>query len=256
MAQDKLEKWQVALNKWDKWNQSIIQCRESIRQKYGVLDELLANAKFSVEVGGEANNPTFSIDMNTEEETIWAIVKKIRDFSERFILKNIGIYPDLFQFHVFQTWWLKSAFPSLGDWFELEPYNEEAMLKPWYSPKVIKKGKGRIIIDRICWHRKEVEPKDIIQLIPSIWRENDKDIIRRASGGPLSKDKDSIEYPEGIVCNILKYKQRLSEEETAEVFGWKVYKDDANHLRPTCTTYRKRFRQVRGMIDMSIIKST
>ena len=57
-------KWQEALGHWDEWNKSITQSRERIQDKYGALDELLANAKFSVDLGGEANKPTIRVDMN------------------------------------------------------------------------------------------------------------------------------------------------------------------------------------------------
>ncbi|MFC1994331.1 hypothetical protein ACFLVI_03605 [Chloroflexota bacterium] len=253
-----MEKWQEALTHWDKWKESISQSRESIQAKYGNIDDLLANAKFTLEVGEEDDNPTFNMDMNAEEEAIREIVDETRKFAQKFILRNIGIDLESFQFHVFQTWWLKSAFPSLSDRFELEPnLEEEEMATPWYSPKVIKaddKSK-RVIIDRICWYRKAVEPADIIQLLRRIWRGNDEAILRRGSGGPRPKDKHDLEYPEGIVCHILKHKQKLSEVDIASIFDWSTYKDQENYEKTKCTTFRNRMRQARKLIDMRVMKS-
>lgn len=245
-------KWQKALENWPQWNQSVDKIKADIKSRYGNLDELLE------EFNNEPKEPGVPFEVNEAEKRIWDIVGEIQKEASRFVTKTIGVVSG-FQSYLFETFWLTSAFPSLEFWFQLNTTPAEElqleMTTPWYSPEVRIRNGEKIIIDRICWHRKMVEPADIIRLIPEIWREDDTEILRRAGGGPIPKDKEYTEYPEGIVCCILKYKCRLSEQQIAEIFGWKVYEDKDKYLRPACTTYRERLRQVKGMIDMSIIKA-
>jgi len=129
MTEIKLEKWQKALNHWDKWLGSIKDTRSLVEEKYGDLEDLLMTGYLEVVTEGKDNSITaINIEADEKGRAIWALYDEVEDIGGKFISHEIGLKSNSELHQLFLAYWVHLVIPELTEDYgqdNLEDYLED-----------------------------------------------------------------------------------------------------------------------------------
>ncbi|MFC1956912.1 hypothetical protein ACFLVY_01265 [Chloroflexota bacterium] len=248
MTREPQEKWQIALNKWDKWVESVKQTKELIQDKYGDLNQLISRSETIWPEDEEVTLVTIrNVERNQEAQALWNLYDKVSEIGSKFVSTAIGLRPNSELFKVFLDYWVHLVLPELTEDYDSDYYSQEYIAEHlakkeraffWHFSKPTVWLGNDEIIDSIHWCRGKLNTGEIIEKLQKTKWPSIEYVIRKAdSGRPSEEDKINLE---AIVCYVLNRKQRpkLTYKEIASIFSWKTHEGSSGSL--TSNTVRNR----------------
>jgi hypothetical protein len=237
------------LMKCDFWLNSIKQARSEIEAKHGDFAELVSNSEFRI----REEEGSFIFDMNIEAQTLWNLYDQLVKMADDFVADQMNLHANSYLFYFFGDLWKECGFPEAmqndEDCIEEVPQTDTRQSKKiWAERKVVReRGKYRIV-DSVHWFHGSFEPGDVAKLLLKAKCSMTVDsMVLKAKRGRPQLQKDSILYPQAVICAILKDKQGLTIKEIASIFGWKLQKDTYENMT-ICNTASQRIKLGRKII--------
>ena len=184
---------------------------------------------------------------------MWNLYDEIVKMADDFVGNQMNLHTNSYLFYFFGNLWKECGFPEAmqndEDNIEEAPQTDTRQSKKiWAERKVVRnRGKYRIV-ESIHWFHDSFEQGDVTRLLLKVkWPKTVDSMIPKAKGGRPQLQKDSILYPQAVICAILKDKQGLTIKEIASIFGWKLQKDSYNNMT-ICNTVSHRIKLGRKII--------
>ncbi|MFC1903744.1 hypothetical protein ACFLW9_02555 [Chloroflexota bacterium] len=224
------EKWQKAINHWDKWRDSVESNRENLLKEYGDLQQLedrMLDLSYQADTGSLPQN--LVPELRKLSMNMWDIFNKVDSIGVKFLQDNLGLTVGGY-LKTFLEYYTHSVIPELtkgwDDKTPLEEYLFNNRLKHiWHRSEIDKERRPGEIIDTISWYRGKANPEEIMRLIKdellapiggSLWPSREEILAKEKGGAPEKGEKEL----EAIVCSVLTHEQGMKQKEIQSIFEW------------------------------------